>query len=178
MPQEGAGVAHCSTAPGAGGGGDEESATSDEDASTTADGEGDDHRGGPFFHGTRAVLDVGEHLVAGRTSNFHPGRVMNHVYFTDLIETAAWGAELAAALGGADARGYVYQVQPTGAFEDDPNVTDKKFPGNPTRSYRSRHPLRITGQLHHWPGHDRETLQAMLDGLRLLRESGRDLIED
>ncbi len=110
--------------------------------------------------------------MAGRTSNLHPERVVNHVYFTTSMDTAVWGAELAAALGGADARGHVYQVQPTGAFEDDPNVSDKKFPGNPTRSYRSRHPLRITGQLHHWRGHDRETLQAMLDGLRLLARAG------
>ena len=145
---------------------------------TTAGARGDGALAGPFFHGTRAALGVGEHLVAGRVSNFHPGRVMNHVYFTALIETAAWGAELAAALAGDEARGYVYQVQPTGDFEDDPNVTDKKFPGNPTRSFRSRHPLCITAQVHHWTGHDHQQLQAMLDGLHLLRESGRDLIED
>ena len=133
---------------------------------------------GPFFHGTSVALQVGDELVAGRVSNFHPGRVMNHVYFSGLVETAVWGAELASALTGSGRRGHVYEVEPTGPFEDDPNVTDKKFPGNPTRSYRSRHPLRITRQVHDWQGHDRETLEKMLDGLRLLREQGRDVIED
>ena len=103
---------------------------------------------------------------------------MNHIYFTASLETAAWGAELAAALGGQDRRGNVYVVEPTGPFEDDPNVTDKKFPGNPTQSYRSRHPLRIAGQVDDWQGHDTETLERMLSGLRRLREEGRDVIED
>ena len=133
---------------------------------------------GPFFHGTRVALQVGDELVPGRASNFHSGRIMNNIYFTGLLETAAWGAELATALAGADRRGYVYEVEPTGPFEDDPNVTDKKFPGNPTQSYRSRHPLRITRQVRDWPGHDRETLATMLHSLRLLRAQGRDLIED
>ena len=136
------------------------------------------HLRGPFFHGTGARLGVGDELVAGRVSNFHPGRVMNHIYFTTLMETAAWGAELATALTGLNQRGYVYEVEPTGPFEDDPNVTNKKFPGNLTQSYRSRHPLRITRQVHDWLGHDRETLAAMLASLRLLREQGRDVIED
>ncbi|NAZ75395.1 NAD(+)--rifampin ADP-ribosyltransferase [Kineococcus sp. T13] len=145
--------------------------------------------GGPFFHGTRAVLRAGEELVPGRRSNFHPERVMNHVYFTALLETAVWGAELAVALAGPEddghgaaagghQRGHVYRVQPTGPFTDDPNVTDKKFPGNPTASYRSRHPLRVVAEVHDWPGHDPEVLGAVLDGLRRLREQGRDVIED
>ena len=136
------------------------------------------HLSGPFFHGTRVALQVGDELVPGRVSNFHRGRVMKNVYFTSLLETAAWGAELAAALAGEDQHGYVYEVEPTGPFEDDPNVTDKRFPGNPTRSYRSRHPLRITRQVHDWRGHDRQTLDAMLSSLRLLREQGRDVIDD
>jgi rifampin ADP-ribosylating transferase len=103
---------------------------------------------------------------------------MNNIYFAARMETAVWGAELAAALAGRQERGYVYEVEPTGPFEDDPNVTDKKFPGNPTESYRSRHPLRIVRQIDDWPGHDRETLDAMLTALRLLREQGRDVIED
>ena len=133
---------------------------------------------GPFFHGTRAALQVGDELVPGRRSNFHAGRVMNHVYFTALVETAAWGAELASALAGDDQSGFVYEVDPTGPFEDDPNVTDNKLPGNPTRSYRSRHPLRVNRQVPDWPGHDRETLDRMLTSLRLLREQGLDVILD
>jgi hypothetical protein len=133
---------------------------------------------GPFFHGTRVALQVGDELVPGRVSNFHDGRVMNHIYFSALLETAAWGAELAAALAGEDQRGYVYEVVPTGPFEDDPNVTNKKFSGNVTQSYRSRHPLRITRHVHDWQGHDRETLNRMLSSLRLLREQGHDVIED
>ena len=136
------------------------------------------HGSGPFFHGTRAALQVGDQLVPGRVSNFHHGRVMNNIYFTARMDTAAWGAELAAALAGQGQRGYVYEVEPTGPFEDDPNVTNKKFPGNPTQSYRSRHLLRVVRQVDNWPGHDRETLDNMLTSLRLLREQGRDVIED
>jgi hypothetical protein len=137
-----------------------------------------DHVTGPFFHGTRADLAVGDELVPGRGSNFQAGRVMNHVYFTALVDTAVWGAELATALAGSEERGHVYVVEPLGPFEDDPNVTDKRFPGNPTRSYRTRHPLRVVGELHDWPGHDPEALKGMLDGLERLRQQGLDVIED
>lgn len=133
---------------------------------------------GPFFHGTRTALPIGDELVPGRLSNFHSGRVMNHIYFTALVDTAVWGAELAMALAGQNQRGFVYEVEPTGSFEDDPNVTDKRFPGNPTQSYRSRHPLRIRRQVDDWQGHERETLDRMLTSVRLLREQGRDVIED
>ena len=133
---------------------------------------------GPFFHGTKAALEVGDELVPGHGSNFQQGRVMNHVYFSAVLETAVWGAELATALAGSAERGRVYVVEPSGPFEDDPNVTDKKFPGNPTRSYRTRHPLRIVDEVPDWPAHGPETLDAMLDALRLLREQGRDVIED
>ncbi len=116
------------------------------------------HVTGPFFHGTRSALSVGDELVAGRGSNFQTGRVSNNIYFADVLETAVWGAELATALAAAvdDAgpadRGRVYVVEPSGPFEDDPNVTDKKFPGNPTGSYRSRHPLRVVGEAHRLEG--------------------------
>lgn len=137
---------------------------------------------GPFFHGTRAVLAVGDEVVPGFTSHFQADRVMNHVYFAALIEPAVWGAELATALAGAlpggDERGHVYVVEPLGPFEDDPNVTDKRFPGDPTQSYRSRHPLRVVGEVTDWQGHPPEVLQAMLDSLARLRAEGRDLIED
>jgi hypothetical protein len=137
-----------------------------------------DHVTGPFLHGTKAVLQVGDELVPGRESNFQAGRVMRHVYFTGLAETAAWGAELATALAGGTERGHVYVVEPLGPFEDDPNVTDKRFPGNPTESYRTRSPLRVVGEVADWPGHPPEVLQHMLDRLAALREQGLDVIED
>jgi rifampin ADP-ribosylating transferase len=136
------------------------------------------HVAGPFFHGTRAVLVPGDELVAGRASNFQAGRVSNNVYFTARLETAVWGAELSTALAATGERGHVYVVEPLGPFEDDPNVTDKRFPGNPTESYRTRHPLRVVGEVEDWAGHEPEVLQAMLDGLARLRAEGRDLIED
>ena len=101
---------------------------------------------GPFFHGTKADLRVGDLLTAGFRSNYRPEVVMNHIYFTALRDGAGLAAELAA----GDAPPRVYVVEPTGAFEDDPNVTDKKFPGNPTRSYRSAEPLLITGEVADW----------------------------
>jgi rifampin ADP-ribosylating transferase len=136
------------------------------------------HVTGPFFHGTKATLAVGDELVAGYGSNFQEGRVSNNIYFTSLVDTAAWGAELATALAGSDERGHIYVVEPLGPFEDDPNVTDKKFPGNPTRSYRTCHALRVVGEVDDWEGHPPAVLQAMLDGLARLREQGLDVIED
>jgi rifampin ADP-ribosylating transferase len=133
---------------------------------------------GPFFHGTRSALRAGDELVPGHGSNFQAGRVSNNVYFTALVDTAAWGAELATALAGSGERGHVYVVEPQGPFEDDPNVTDKRFPGNPTRSYRTRHPLRVLGEVHDWQGHDPEVVKGMLDHLAQLREQGLDVIED
>jgi rifampin ADP-ribosylating transferase len=137
-----------------------------------------DHIGGPFFHGTKFPLEAGEELVPGHGSNFQEGRVSNNIYFTALVDTAAWGAELATALAGNGERGHIYVVEPLGPFEDDPNVTDKRFPGNPTQSYRTRHPLRVVGEVDDWKGHEPEVLTGMLDSLALLREQGRDVIED
>ena len=133
---------------------------------------------GPFFHGTKAALAFGGQLAAGYGSNFHEGRVSNHIYFTALLDTAAWGAELATALAGSSERGRIYEVEPLGPFEDDPNVTDKKFPGNPTRSYRSRQPLRVVREVLDWQGHDPEVVSGMLRSLALLRAEGRDVIDD
>jgi rifampin ADP-ribosylating transferase len=137
-----------------------------------------DHIEGPFYHGTRFTFEVGDELVAGRSSNFQEGRVSNNIYFTALVDTAAWGAELATALAGVEGRGHVYVVEPAGPFEDDPNVTNKRFPGNVTQSYRSRHPLRVVGEVEIWEGHSPEVLQGMLERLALLREQGLDVIED
>jgi hypothetical protein len=136
------------------------------------------HVRGPFFHGTKSALTAGDELVAGYGSNFQEGRVSNNIYFTALVETAAWGAELATALAATGERGHIYAVEPLGPFEDDPNVTDKRFPGNPTQSYRTRHPLRVVGEVDDWQGHDPEVLKAMLDSLAQLREQGLDVIED
>ncbi len=137
-----------------------------------------DHIAGPFFHGTNSALEPGDQLVAGRLSNFQDGRTSNNVYFAALVETAVWGAELAIALAGNDERGHVYIVEPTGPFEDDPNVTNKRFPGNVTRSYRTLHPMRIVGEIESWESHPPEILQGMLDSIAKLRADGLDVIED
>ncbi len=132
------------------------------------------YQAGVYLHGTKASLEVGGLLVPGRESNFEDGRTMNHVYFTATLDAAVWGAELAAGQG----RGRIYLVEPTGEFEDDPNVTDKRFPGNPTQSFRSREPLRVVGELANWVGHPHEKLQAMRDGIAALRNRGAAHIED
>ncbi len=132
------------------------------------------YRAGVFLHGTKADLAVGDLLVSGRTSNFEEGRVMNYVYFTATLDAATWGAELALGEG----PGRIYVIEPTGEFEDDPNVTDRKFPGNPTQSFRTREPLRVVGELADWVGHSPEKLQAMRDGLDSLKRQGAAQIED
>lgn len=101
---------------------------------------------GPFYHGTKADLKIGDLLTAGFKSNYHPDVVMNHIYFTALVN----GAGLAATIVNGDGEPRVYLVEPTGSFENDPNVTDKKFPGNPTRSYRSQAALKIVGEVTDW----------------------------
>jgi hypothetical protein len=110
---------------------------------------------GPFYHGTKADLKVGDLLTAGFNSNYRPEVIMNHIYFTALINGAGLAAELAK--GSGEPR--VYIVVPTGRFENDPNVTDKKFPGNPTRSYRSEAPLKIIGEVAGWPRLSEEDLR-------------------
>ncbi len=110
---------------------------------------------GPFFHGTKAVLQTGDLLTAGGTSNYKDNVKMNHIYFTALVN----GAGLAAALAKGEGRERVYRVEPTGQFENDPNLTNKKFPGNPTRSYRSEFPLRVVGEIADWARQTPEDLQ-------------------
>jgi rifampin ADP-ribosylating transferase len=132
------------------------------------------HESGALFHGTKADLAVGDLLVPGRGSNHEAGRTANYVYLTGTLDAATWGAELAT----GDGRGRIYIVEPTGALEDDPNVTDKKFPGNPTLSYRTREPVTIVGELMDWAGHSPERLQAMRDGLAELKRQGLAVIED
>jgi rifampin ADP-ribosylating transferase len=116
---------------------------------------------GPFYHGTKADLQVGDLLTAGFMSNYKPEVIMNHIYFTALVN----GAGLAAALAKGDGRERVYIVEPTGSFENDPNVTDKIFPGNPTRSYRSQEPLKIVGEVTDWVKPTPEELQIWRERL-------------
>jgi rifampin ADP-ribosylating transferase len=132
------------------------------------------HEDGVMLHGTKADLAVGDLLVPGRLSNFERGRFMNHVYVTETLDAATWGAELAVGEG----RGRIYVVEPTGPLEDDPNVTDKRHPGNPTRSYRTREPVRVVGELEDWVGHSPEQVQEMLDVLADLRRRGLAVIYD
>ena len=134
----------------------------------------DVHESGALLHGTKADLSVGDLLVPGRRSNYSADRLSNHVYVTQTLDAAVWGAELAIGEG----RGRIYVVEPQGPLEDDPNVTDKKFPGNPTRSYRTREPVRIVGELTDWVGHSAEQLQAMRDGLADLERRGLAVIYD
>lgn len=122
---------------------------------------GDPADQGPFYHGTKADLQVGDLLTPGGSSNYQPELIMNHIYFTALAN----GAGLAAALAKGDGRERVYIVEPTGSFETDPNVTDKKFPGNPTRSYRSQAPLRIVGEATDWVRQTPEQLQTWREKL-------------
>jgi len=129
---------------------------------------------GVYLHGTKAELAAGDLLVPGRESNFETGRMMNYVYFSATLDAAVWGAELASGEG----RGRIYIVEPTGEFEDDPNLTDKRFPGNPTQSFRSCQPLRVVGELVDWVGHSPEKLEAMRAALDVLQRNGSAQIED
>jgi rifampin ADP-ribosylating transferase len=125
---------------------------------------------GPFYHGTVAALRPGDAFTAGRPSNYRPEIVMNHVYFTARRDGAGLAAEVAAELVGGGAVPRVYRVEPTGPFEDDPNVTDRKFPGNPTRSFRSRDPLRVVEEVHEWTRLTPAELASWRERLATLRQ--------
>lgn len=127
-----------------------------------------------FYHGTKADLKPGDLIGPGFKSNYGKRKQAKFVYLTATLDAAVWGAELALGSG----PGRIYLVEPTGPIEDDPNLTDKKFPGNPTKSYRSRDPLRIIGEVEEWEGHPPEQLQAMLENLERLKELGIEAIED
>jgi rifampin ADP-ribosylating transferase len=132
------------------------------------------HESGAYLHGTKADLAFGDLLVRGHPSNFEDGRISNHIYVTKTLDAATWGAELALGEG----RGHIYLVEPTGDIEDDPNVTDKRFPGNPTQSYRTKAPVRIVGELADWVGHTDKQLQVMRDELVALKARGESVIYD
>ncbi len=127
-----------------------------------------------YYHGTKADLKPGDQIGPGYTSNYGSRKQAAFVYLTATLDAAAWGAELAVGEG----RGRVYIVDPTGPIEDDPNLTDKRFPGNPTKSYRTRDPLIVTGELTDWPGHSPEEIRTMQDSLERLKRLGVEAIEE
>ena len=127
-----------------------------------------------YFHGTKANLKIGDFIEVGLNSNYGQNRNAKYIYLTATLDAAIWGAELA--LGEGSER--IYLVEPTGPIEDDPNLTDKKFPGNPTRSYRSIHPFRVVGEVTIWQGHSQEQVNMMKEGLAKLKEQGIEAIED
>ena len=126
-----------------------------------------------FLHGTRADLKPGDLITAGYSSNYGARRQASWVYLTGTLDAAIWGAELAA----GDDRERIYIVEPTGPIFDDPNLTDRKYPGNPTQSYRSRAPLRVMGELTEWQGHSPERLREMKDFLERLKAQGVEAID-
>lgn len=127
-----------------------------------------------FFHGTKADLEIGDLIEIGCNSNYGKERKAKYIYLTATLDAAIWGAELAS--GGNQER--IYIVEATGPIEDDPNLTDKKFPGNPTKSYRTKNPLRIIGEVSVWQSHSPEQIKEMEDGLARLKEQGIEAIED
>jgi hypothetical protein len=127
-----------------------------------------------YYHGTKADLKIGELIEIGNTSNYGSQRKAKYIYLTATLDAAIWGAELAQGEG----RQRIYIVEPTGPIEDDPNLTDKKFPGNPTKSYRSQHPFKVVGEVTEWQGHSPEQLKAMKDNLEKLKQQGIEAIED
>ena len=128
---------------------------------------------GSFFHGTKADLEIGDFIITGKKKNYQDSRKSEYVYFAGTLDAAIWGAELAE----GDGRERIYVVEPTGDFEDDPNVTDKKFLGNPTKSYRSKQPLKIVEEVIKWEGHSPEVLNNMLENLKKLSDMGIKAID-
>jgi rifampin ADP-ribosylating transferase len=127
-----------------------------------------------FFHGTKADLQIGDFIEIGISSNYGKGNKAKYIYLTATLNAAIWGAELALGEG----RERIYLVEPTGPVEDDPNLTDKKFPGNPTMSYRSKEPFKVIGEVTVWQGHSSEQVKAMKDGVAKAKEQGIEAIED
>ena len=128
---------------------------------------------GPFFHGTKAELNVGDLLKPNNLSNYQ-NKKSNYIYFTATLDAAKWGAELAK----SNSKERIYLVEPLGEFENDPNLTDKKFPGNPTRSYRSKYPLKIIAELSSWERHSDEEINNMLSALKKSSDEGKNVIYD
>ena len=127
-----------------------------------------------YFHGTKAELKVGDFIKVGFNSNYGQRKNAKYIFLSSTLDAAIWGAELAFGEG----RERIYLVEPTGAIEDDPDLTDKKFPGNPTKSYRSIHPFRVVGEVTGWQGHSSEQVKAMKDGIEKLKEKGIESLND
>ena len=127
-----------------------------------------------YYHGTKADLKTGDLIEVGFVSNYGTKRKSKYIYLSETLDAATWGAELAF----GDGKERIYIVEPTGEIEDDPNLTDKKFPGNPTKSYRSQHPFKVIGEVKEWQGHSPEQLKTMKDHLAKLKEQGIEAIED
>jgi len=127
-----------------------------------------------YFHGTKADLKIGNLIEIGLYSNYGQRKNAKYIYLTATLDAAIWGAELAL----SDERERIYLVEPTGPVEDDPNLTDKKFPGNPTKSFRSKYPFKVVGEVTIWQAHSPEQVKAMKDGLEKLKELGIEAIED
>jgi rifampin ADP-ribosylating transferase len=127
-----------------------------------------------YFHGTKAELKLGDLIEAGFNSNYGQRKNAKYIFLTATLDAAIWGAELAF----GDGRERIYLVEPTGSIEDDPDLTDKKFPCNPTKSYRSTHPFRVVGEVINWQGHPREQVQVMKDHLEKLKEQSIDSLND
>jgi len=127
-----------------------------------------------YYHGTKADLNIGDLIEVGFTSNYGTKRKSKYIYLTETLDAATWGAELAF----GDRKERIYIVEPTGRIEDNPNVTDKKFPGNPTNSYRSKHPFKVVGEVTNWQSHSPEQLETMKNNLKKLKEMGIEAIED
>ena len=127
-----------------------------------------------YYHGTKADLKIGDLIEVGFTSNYGTQKKSKYIYLSATLEAAIWGAELAF----GDGKERIYIVEPTGPIEDDPNLTDKKFPGNPTKSYRSQHPFKVVGEVNEWQGHSSEQIKTMKDHLQELKRLGIEAIED
>jgi hypothetical protein len=127
-----------------------------------------------YFHGTKADLNIGDLIEVGLSSNYGQRKNAKYIFLTATLDAAIWGAELAF-MGGHER---IYLVEPTGPIEDDPDLTDRKFPGNPTKSYRSLHPFKVVGEVTSWQGHPTEQVKAMKDGLARLKEQGIESLND
>jgi hypothetical protein len=127
-----------------------------------------------YFHGTKADLTIGDFIETGIASNYGQRNKAKYIYLTSTLDAAVWGAELASGEGNER----IYLVEPTGPIEDDPNLTDRRFPGNPTMSYRSKHPFKVVGEIKIWKSHSSEQIRTMKEGLKKLKEQGIGAIED
>lgn len=128
----------------------------------------------PYYHGTKVKFEIGDKISPGFPSNYGKRKMANYVYFTGTLDAAIWGAELAKGEG----KGFIYIVEPTGDFEDDPNLTNKKFPGNPTLSYRTDQALIVVSEMKDWEGHSQDVINKMLDNLKKLSDAGIEAINE